>query len=107
MSNKLTTEDANAVIAASVRNLAYSSVKEKQMLVIVNFLIGNDVFVAFPTGNDYSVFSIFLPATFDRLKSVEETSIVVIVSPLTAVTKDQVALCSSKGVCAARMYISP
>ena len=48
MSKKLTTEDVNAVIAASVRNLGYSSVKEEQKLVIVNFLNGN-VFVALPT----------------------------------------------------------
>ena len=53
MWRKLTTEDANAVIAASVRDLGYSGVKEKQMLLIVNFLIGN-VFVALLTGYVFS-----------------------------------------------------
>ena len=50
MSKKSTTEDTNAVIAASVRDLEYSSVKEEQKLVIANFLNGN-VFVALPTAN--------------------------------------------------------
>ena len=48
MSKKLTTEDANAVIAALVRDLGCSSMKEEQKLVIVNFLNGN-VFVALST----------------------------------------------------------
>ena len=46
----MTTEDANTVIAGSVRDLRDGSVKGKQKLVIVNFLKGNDVFVALPTG---------------------------------------------------------
>ena len=46
----MTTEDANAVIAGSVRDLGDGSVKGEQKPVIVNFLNGNDVFVALPTG---------------------------------------------------------
>ena len=50
MSKKLTTEDVNAAIAGSVRDLRYRSLKEEQKLVIFNFLSGNDVFVALLTG---------------------------------------------------------
>ena len=45
MATNLTTEDVNAAITGSVRDLGYSSLKEKQKQVIVNFLKGNDVFV--------------------------------------------------------------
>ena len=45
MSKKLTSEDAKSVIAASVKDLGYSCMKEEQKLVIVNFLNENDVFV--------------------------------------------------------------
>ena len=71
---------------------------------MVNFLNGNDVFVALPTGYGNSLCYICLPGEFNRLKTSEKTSIVVIVSPLVALMKDQVALYSSKGVSAA--YIS-
>ena len=51
------------------------------------------------TGYVKSLCYIYLPGAFNRLKSVEKTSIVVIVSPLVALIKDQVAPHSSKGVC--------
>ena len=38
-----------------------------------------------------------LPRVFDLVRSDEEQSIVVVVSPLTALMKDQVAACHSKG----------
>ena len=38
-----------------------------------------------------------------RVRSVEEQSIVVVVSPLTALMKDQVAVCHSKGLTAGYM----
>ena len=38
---------------------------------------------------------------FDLVRSVEEQSIVVVVSPLTALMKNQVAACHSKGLTAA------
>ena len=53
---------------------------------------------------NFQNYGICLPGTFDRLKRVEKTSIVVIISPLVALMKDQVALYSSNGTSAA--YIS-
>ena len=43
MSKKLTTEDVNAAILGSVRDLGYRSLKEEEKLVIANFLSGNDI----------------------------------------------------------------
>ena len=37
-------------IAVSVKDLEYSSLKEKEKLVIANFLSGKDTFVDLPTG---------------------------------------------------------
>ena len=65
--------------------------------MVVNFLNGNDVFVALATGYSKSPCCICLPGAFDRLKSVEKTSTVVIISPLVALMKDQVALYLSGG----------
>ena len=50
MSKKLTTEDVNATISGSVRDLGYRSLKEEQRLVITNFLSRNDMFVGLPIG---------------------------------------------------------
>ena len=81
-----------------MRDLGYGSLKEEQKLVIANFLSGNDVFVALPTGYGKNLCYICFPCASDRLKSAEKTSIVVIVSPL-PLTKYQEALYSSKGAC--------
>ena len=71
MSTKLTIDDVNAAIASSARDLGYSSLKQEQQLVVVNFLNGNDVFVALPSGYVKSLCYICLPGAFDRLKSLE------------------------------------
>ena len=84
MSTKLTIDGVNVAIASSTRDLEYSSLKQEQLLVVVNFLNGNDVFVALATGYSKSPCCICLPGAFDRLKSVEKTSTVVIISPLVA-----------------------
>ena len=76
MSKKLTTEDMNVAITGLVRDLGYSSLKEEQKIVIANFLSRNNVFVALPTGYGKNLCYICLPGVSNRLKSVEETSIV-------------------------------
>ena len=58
------------------------------------------MFVALPTGYGKSLCYCCLPSVFDRVRSVEEQSIVVVVCPLTALMKDQVAVCHSKGLTA-------
>ena len=58
------------------------------------FLEGNDVFVCLPTGK--SLCCTALPKVFDQLRVTDVQSIF-IVSPLIALMKDQVAICSEKG----------
>ena len=59
-----------------------------------------DVFVSLPMGYGKSVCYFPLPLVFDRLRRVEKKSVVVVVSPLVALMKDQVSDCfhESRGV---------
>ena len=77
-----------AVISASAE-LGYSLLKEKQKVVITQFVSGRDVFAALPTGYGKSLCYGCLPRVFDDLRS-SHGSIVVVVSSLTALMKDQV-----------------
>ena len=59
------------------------------------------MFVALPTGYGKSLCYCCLPRVVDLVRSVEkQSSIVVVVSPLIALMKDQVAACHSKGLTA-------
>jgi superfamily II DNA helicase RecQ len=69
--------------------LGYSSIKSKQMDVLTAFLAGKDVFAILPTGYGKSFCFACLPLVYNRLLG-KECSIVVVLSPLTAIIKDQV-----------------
>ena len=78
--------DTCALSAASV---GYSTLKDRQKEVLVNFLFGNDVFAVLPTGYGKSLCYICLPKAMDVLHSTVG-SIVVVVTPLIAIINDQV-----------------
>jgi len=61
---------------------------------------GRDVFVALPTGFGKNVCYGCLPVVYDILRS-KKNSIVIVVSPLVALMKDQVSTFTSKGIQAA------
>ena len=65
------------------------------------------MFVSLPTGYGKSVCYFPLPFVFDCLRRVEKKSIVVVVSPLVALMKDQVAQCSSCGLAAGFVSTDP
>ena len=68
--------------------------KDKQREVILSFVRGHDVFVSLPTGSGKSLCYSCLLWTFDYLKGDEWRAarlIVVVVSSLIALMKDQVA----------------
>ena len=66
--------------------------KEEQLEVVVAFLSGSDIFAFLPTGFGKSFCSACLPFAFELLGDTEEKPIVVVVTPLTAIMKDQVVL---------------
>ena len=55
----------------------------------MNFLAGNDVFAVLPTGYGKSLCYTCLPKAFDLMWNAEGL-IVVVITPLTAIIKDQV-----------------
>ena len=77
---------------------------EQQKDATLTFLEGNDVFVALPTGYGKSLCYGCLPGAFDRLRRSKSKSIVVIISPLEVLMKDQVNNFASKGLSAG--YVS-
>ncbi len=79
----------------SARKLGYSRLKEHQLQVILSFVEGNDVFGVLPTGYGKSLCYAVLPDLLDTLLQPAEPSIVVIVTPLTAIMDDRVWLGNS------------
>ncbi len=90
--------DINRATATAVKKLGYSELRAKQALVVKKFVHGQDVFVSLPTGSGKSLCYCILPTVFDGLRGVEGLSIVVVVSPLIALTKDQVQAMTRRGV---------
>ena len=76
----------------AVQQLGYSSIKEEQLVlkVVAGLIRGHDVFAVLPTGFGKSLYFSCLPYMFDELLPLGEPSIVVTVTPLTAIMKDQV-----------------
>ena len=96
----------------AAKSLGYPSLKNEQERVLSKFIEGNDVFVSLPTGYGKSLCYAALPRAFDlkRFGSMEpKRSIVLVVSPLLALMKDQVATYSAKGltVCSVTSETTP
>lgn len=67
--------------------------KEEQLAVVVAFLSGRDVFAVLPTGYGKSLIYACLPFIYEEVEERDKTErpIVIVVTPLTAIMKDQVA----------------
>ena len=79
---------ANAASMAA-QALGCSTLKPEQMQVITEVLRGRDVFAILPTGFGKTLCYAALPAAFDYINPGGPPSIVLVVSPLTAIMKDQ------------------
>ena len=79
-----------AAIAAS-RTMGYEGMKSEQLRIVESFVTGHDVFGVLPTGYGKSLCYACLPLVFDCLLQKPSCfSIVLVVSPLVALMKDQV-----------------
>ena len=67
----------------------YTALSRKQEMAVRGFLSGKDVFVMLPTGSGKSLCYSALPILFDKIKH-RSGHIVLVVSPLVALMKDQV-----------------
>ena len=97
----MTTTVKNCVLEVA-QSMGYQDVKEEQVEAVSEFVGGKDVFVALPTGYGKSFCYGCLPGVFERAKG-RENGIVLIVSPLVALMKDQVASFETKGVSAVHL----
>ena len=94
-------EDA---LKSAVTRLGFDEAKDKQKEAVVAFVSGRDVFVSLPTGYGKSLCYSCLPCLFDRLglQTGEERprvdAVVVVVTPLVAIMKEQSELLTGKGV---------
>ena len=82
-------ENVDAAIDFATETAGLRSLKKEQREAIHAFTSGKDVFVALPTGYGKSYCYALLPLVFDKLRSSEKPSIVICVSPLTALMMQQ------------------
>jgi len=75
----------------------------EQVESIVHFARGKDVFVSLPTGSGKSMCYILL-RVFDKMRGVENKSIVLVISPLVAIMQEQVETVQALGISA--VYVS-
>ena len=73
----------------AVQDLGYATMKPEQLQVVSGVLRGRDVFGILPTGFGKSLCFACLPSVYDQLFPSSDPSIVVVVTPLTAIMKDQ------------------
>jgi len=88
-------------ITEATRVLGYTELRPNQERVVTHFLSGNDVFVSLPTGSGKSLCYCLLPKAFDVLrksKTSDTQSVVIVVSPLIALMKDQVRQMTERNV---------
>eukprot|EP00731_Ephydatia_muelleri_P000851 Em0001g851a len=100
MATGMATGDTDTIILQATQRLGYPSLRENQYKAVFSFLNGNDVFVILPTGSGKSLCFAVLPFAFDALHG-RVGSIVIVISPLIALMKDQVTALNAKGVSAA------
>lgn len=77
-------------------SLGYESPSEDQSRVVADFVAGMNLFVVLPTGSGKSLCFLSLPLVFHKLGGL--SSIIVVVSPLISLMKNQVEKYNGKGV---------
>ena len=83
-------EDVERACRDCAQTIGYSNLRQQQLDVVTSFVGGNDVFAILPTGFGKSLCYAILPSVFDRLLGTRN-SIVVVITPLTAIINDQVS----------------
>ena len=93
-------EAVDRAISKATEELRHSELRPNQLAVLRRFMNGRDVFVCLPTGSGKSLCYCLLPKVFDKLKPCTHSSIVVVVSPLISLMKDQVRAMMERNISA-------
>ena len=104
-------EVVKTAVLFGVQKLGYGEPTDEQKLILQAFLAGKAFFACLPTGSGKSLCYAALPSAFEYLRSkskenrlqgqIPSSCIVVVVSPLTALMVDQVAMFKNRGLQAA------
>uniref|UniRef100_A0A1X7URX0 DEAD/DEAH-box helicase domain-containing protein n=1 Tax=Amphimedon queenslandica TaxID=400682 RepID=A0A1X7URX0_AMPQE len=91
--------DVDATISLAAEELLYTPLKDEQRKSIKKFMEGKDVFVILSTCFGKTVSYACLPRAFNDLKkNTSNYFIVSVISPLTALFKDQVKALTELGI---------
>ena len=90
--------DVEHAVEKAVMEMGYDALRDKQREAILGFLQGRDVFVSLPTGSGKSLCYGVLPKVFDTLRKKRSKSIVIVISPLISLMKDQIHSLQTKGI---------
>ena len=88
------------VIREAGRKIGINNLTEDQEQSVYHFIHGHDVLVCLPTGSGKSICYAILPLVFDALLG-RTGSMCLVVSPLTALMKDQVSIFDKRGITSA------
>ena len=106
----LSDRSLNHCISLAIEALGYLKATNEQLEAVKNFVLGRDVFVSLPTGSGKSLCYAALPGVFDNVRGhnwlvmeVEHSSIVICVSPLSALMLDQVTKFNKRGLLTAHV----
>ena len=90
--------ETKRVLSKVASQIGYSTLRPKQEEVILDFVRGSDVFVSLPTGSGKSLCYSLLPGVFDEIHRLQGVSIVIVVSPLVALMRDQVRAMTERNI---------
>ena len=87
-------------LSASLSELGFESLKKEQRQAVESIVMdGRDVLAVLPTGFGKSLIYQVLPGVFDFIEgSSEHRAIVLVISPLNALMRDQISKLNEKGV---------
>ena len=102
----LSNRDVESVATKVVQELGYESLKPEQLHIVTGVLRGRDVFGVLPTGFGKTLCFACLPSAYDKLYPKSAPSIVLVLSPLTAIMQDQVNIATQLAShnCTAKFY---
>ena len=78
--------------------LGYNHPKPGQVEAVTTLVLGRDVFISLPTGYGKSLCYSCLPLVFDMIMRKISFSVIIVVSPLNALIKDQLTALSAKDI---------
>ncbi len=94
-------EVLTAAIRVATIKLGYKELKPSQELAVRSLVDGRDVFVSLPTADSgKSLCFCVLPGVFDEFRKSPGSSLVMLVSPLVELMKDQVKAMTDRGTSA-------